>query len=284
MTRPLLLLLALCAGSPVWAVPIGEPSGLVWDQEALRLYVADRADGGRIWAIGTDGVLILFSEVPEQPAGLARLGTRLWVADGERVRAFEVGNAAPSAVSLPQPGADLGDLSSDGQRVYALDRALRRIYVVDQNQGPSPVLVPVVTDTFYTPIGFDYLPAADEFRVTTAGAFQGWIFRFQMTGTVTGTWGGGITTELGNLGGTTYDCAGNLYFGAVGSQSLWVWPAPQAIVTPVRRVLNGIGTPGDLVYAGEYGRLILADPVAGGLRYLAAPGCRGGLFGDGFEE
>jgi sugar lactone lactonase YvrE len=264
-----------------WSQSLSGPESIEFDAARNRYLISNRS-AGEILARSSTGALSVFTTDPSSPAGLEIVGNTLFVADGARVRGYDLDSAQIVMTQTISGAGFLNGLGSDGvNRLWASDFTIRRLHQIDVTALAAPVLTTLVATTLNQPNGVLWDARNNRLLVLSWGANAS-IYSYRFSD---GNYAPLLPTSFANLDGLSFDCDGNLYFSS--------WSPSAAIkfvsypILPTSSIADftvaGLSNPADISY-NRFGNEI-AVPNAGNasLSFQAVAACSGVLFRDRFE-
>lgn len=277
----LLGLLASLYASSLPAQTISSPESIEYDIARDRYLISNRGNG-EILAQSAGATLSLFTTDPTSPAGIEILGNTLFVADGARVRGYDL-DSAQVVMNQDIAGASfLNGITSNGvDTLWVSDFSVRRLHQIHVANLAAPVLSTLVMSTPNQPNGVLWDARNNRLLVLSWGSNAA-IYQYNFSNS---NYSVLLPTTAGNFDGLAFDCDGNLYF------SSW---SPSARIKFVAYPLSANASVSDFVSAGlsnpadiTYNRVThqIAVPNAGNSTLSQHPvsGCAGVLFRERFE-
>lgn len=274
------LLFGLSA-QPLYAQTLSSPESIEFDKARARYLVSNRGNG-EILALSAGSVLSSFSTDPGTPAGIEILGNTLFVADGARVRGYDL-DTAQLVMNQDIAGAVfLNGIAGNGlDTIWVSDFSGRKLHQINVSNLAAPVLTTLVPTTPNQPNGVLWDRRNNRLLVLSWGANAG-IYQYTFS---SASYSLVLPTTFGNFDGLAFDCDGNLYFSSWSPAARIKFVAYPLSASSVISdfVSTGLSNPADITYntlAHE-----IAAPNAGNstLSFQPVSQCAGVLFRERFE-
>lgn len=268
------------AGS-VQAQTISSPESIEYDVARDRYLISNRGNG-EILAQSAGGTLSNFTTDPNSPAGIEILGNTLFVADGARVRGYDL-DTAQVVMSQDIAGASfLNGITSNGlDMIWVTDFSARKLHQINVANLAAPVLTTPVASTPNQPNGVLWDARNNRLLVLSWGSNAA-IYQYSFGNANYSVF---VPSTAGNFDGLAFDCDGNLYFSSWSPSARIKFAAyPLSANSTISDfVSSGLSNPADITYNRVTHQI--AVPNAGNSTITQHPvaNCAGVLFRERFE-
>jgi sugar lactone lactonase YvrE len=275
-----IFLIFLCAPA-MQAQSLSGPESIEFDAPRNRYLISNRS-AGEILARSSTGALSVFSADPNSPAGLDIVGNTLFVADGARVRGYDL-DTAQIVMTLTISGASfLNGLGSNGvDRLWTTDFTNNRLHEINIANLSSPVLTTLIQTTPNKPNGVLWDGRNNRLLVLSWGSNAAiYAYRFSDAN-----YAPLITTNFANFDGLAFDCDGNLYFSSwTPAAAIKFVPYPISSLSAVSDFpMAGLASPADITYNRIANEIAVPNSGNSSLSFQAVNSCAGVMFRDRFE-
>jgi sugar lactone lactonase YvrE len=263
------------------AQSLSGPESIEFDAARNRYLISNRS-AGEILARSSAGILSVFTADPISPAGLDIVGNTLFVADGSRVRGYDLDTAQIVMTQTIAGASFLNGLGSNGfNRLWTTDFTNNRLHEIDISNLATPVLNTLIQTTPNKPNGVLWDSRNNRLLVLSWGTNAAiYAYRFSDAN-----YAPLINTNFSNFDGLAFDCDGNLYFSS--------WSPASAIkfvnypITSASTVsdfsIAGLANPADITYNKIANEIAVPNSGNSTLSFQAVGACAGVMFRDRFE-
>jgi sugar lactone lactonase YvrE len=276
-----LLALCLLLTSHICAQSLSGPESIEFDAARDRYLISNRT-AGEILARSSTGTLSVFTSDPNSPAGLEIIGNTLFVADGARVRGYNLDTAQIVMTQTIAGASFLNGLGSDGiNRLWVSDFSARRLHQIDTTVLAAPVLTTLVPTTANQPNGVLWDARNNRLLVLSWGANASiYSYRFSDSD-----YAPLLATNFGNFDGLSFDCDGNLYFSSWSPSSAikFVSYPIQSTSAISNFTVSGLASPADITYNRLDNEIAVPNSGNSSLSFQSVAACAGVMFRDRFE-
>lgn len=279
-----ILLLVLLLGlytRPLQAQTLSSPESVEYDAVRDRYLVSNRGNG-EILAQSAGGTLSNFTTDPISPAGIEILGNTLFVADGARVRGYDLDSAQVVMTQDIAGASFLNGITSNGiDTLWVTDFSVRRLHQINVANLAAPVLSTPLTSTPNQPNGVIWDARNSRLLVLSWGTNAA-IYQYSFSNA---NYSVLLATTSGNFDGIAFDCDGNLYFSSWTPSARIKFAAyplsPSSTISDF--VSTGLANPADITYNRLSHQIAVPNAGNSTLTQHAVASCSGVVFRDRFE-
>ena len=278
---PVIPLLLGLYSAQLCAQSLSSPESIEFDPVRDRYLVSNRGNG-EILARSSSAVLSTFSTDPNSPAGIEILGNTLFVADGGRVRGYDLDSAQVVMTQVIPNASFLNGITSNGvDSIWVTDFSTRKLHQINVANLAAPVLTTLVDPTPNQPNGVLWDGRNNRLLVLSWGTNAG-IYQYTFSNA---NYSLLLPTTAGNFDGLAFDCDGNLYLSSWSPAARIKFVAAPLSASSVLSdfVSSGLSNPADITYNRISHQIAVPNAGNSTLSFQPVANCAGVLFRNRFE-
>jgi hypothetical protein len=273
-----LVLPALLCTAAASAQSLSGPESVEFDAAGNRWLVSNRT-AGQLLARSSAGTLSVFTDDPASPAGIEINGSRVFVADGGRVRAYRLNDAVRELDYAVTGASFLNGIASDGAgRLWVSDFSGQDIHQLDISNLAQVTHSTPLLDIGFQPNGLFWDAAGQRLLIVSWGSnarVRTWQPGDAQPTTL-------IQTSFSNFDGVALDCTGAVYVSSWGAQAILRAPAPLSTSSVLVSFAGSQSNPADIHFAAATGEIGVPNAGNSTLAFLPTA-CADQVLRNGFE-